>query len=270
IHSNVPLGGGLSSSASLEVAVATLVQSLAEQKLDPVATALLCQKAEHEFAKMPCGIMDQFISVLGQKDHAMLLDCRSYTPTMVPLADPGIQVLITNSNVKHSLTGSEYPQRRKACEDASKILGVAKLRDANMTMLLDAREQLGDVVFRRAKHVIGENDRTQRMANALTCADWNEVGKLMYASHDSLRDDFEVSCPELDVLVELARAADKSFGVIGSRMTGGGFGGCTVSLIKADHVAEYSQYLSKEYYAQTGIEPTLFTTRPARGGYRMF
>lgn len=268
VHSNVPLGGGLSSSASLEVAVATLIQSLAGQIFDPVTTALLCQKAEHEFARMPCGIMDQFISALAQENHAMLLDCRSYVPTMVPLADPNVVVLIANSNVKHSLTGSEYPQRRMACEEASKILGVAKLRDGDMSMLLQKRDQLGEVVFRRARHVIEENNRTILMAKALIEANWNEVGRLMYASHDSLRDDYEVSCPELDTLVELARRASDEFGVIGSRMTGGGFGGCTVSLVKAEQATGFSQYLSKAYQTRTGIKPTLFTTRPSRGACR--
>ncbi|MDD3586210.1 MAG: galactokinase [Thermoguttaceae bacterium] len=270
IHSNVPLGAGLSSSASLEVAVATLVQSLAGQSLPPLKTALLCQKAEHEFAKMPCGIMDQSISVMGKKDNAMFLDCGKNEAILVPFVDPDIQVLIANSNVKHSLTGSEYPQRRKACEDAAKIMNISKLRDASECMLYGAQESMSDAVFRRARHVIRENQRTQRMAISLADANWDEVGMLMYASHDSLRDDFEVSCPELDILVELARTADKSFGVIGSRMTGGGFGGCTVSLIRAGRVAQYIEYLSSQYRAQTGIEPTIFTTRPAQGGHRIF
>lgn len=265
IHSDVPLGGGLSSSAALEVATATLVEVMTEQTLDPVAKALLCQKAEHDYARMPCGIMDQFISVMGQADHLMLLDCRAEEAKMVPLDDPAVTVLITNSNVKHELTGSEYPQRRAACEETAKILGVDALRDATMEMLDAAKAKLSDEYYRRARHVIGEIARTTEAARALERGDWDLVGKLMYASHDSLRDDYEVSCEELDLLVEIAASIGREGGVIGSRMTGGGFGGCTVTLVETDKVDAVCESLCRQYREKEGIDATAFASRPAQG-----
>src|SRR6266536_713425 len=160
IHSTVPLGGGLSSSAALEVSTATLLETITGHKLDPVEKALLCQKAEHDYAGMPCGNMDQFISVMGKENHLLLLDCRSRKPELVPMTDPSVALLITNTNVKHELTGGEYAQRRGQCEQAAKILGVASLRDANANLLERARAKMDEVVFRRARHVIGEIERT--------------------------------------------------------------------------------------------------------------
>ena len=204
IHSNVPLGGGLSSSAALEVATATLLEAITDQKLDPVEKALLCQKAEHDFAGMPCGIMDQFISVMGKESHLLLLDCRSRKPELVPMTDPSVSVLIFNTNVKHELTGSEYPTRRKQCETAARLLSVLSLRDASAKQLEESKGKMEDVVYRRARHVIGEIERTIHAAEAVRASNWPTVGQLMYASHRSLRDDYEVSCPELDAVVEIA------------------------------------------------------------------
>jgi len=270
INSTVPLGGGLSSSASLEVATATLLEQMANVRLDPVKKALLCQKAEHLYANMPCGIMDQFISVLGKAGHAMLLDCRTKTPKMIPMNDPGVSVLIVNSNVKHKLTGSEYPERRAQCEAAAKMLNVSLLRDVTLEMLKASKTKMtkeygSDLPFRRARHVITENLRTEQMATALAKSDWKTCGKLMYASHDSLRDDFEVSCKELDLLVEIAREIGTEGGVIGSRMTGGGFGGCTVSLVKTDKIDSISHTFQKKYKSRRRPEPTIFATKPAQG-----
>jgi len=271
INSNVPLGGGLSSSASLEVAVATLIESMTGQQFDPVQKALICQKAEHNYAKMPCGIMDQLIAVMGQSGHAMLLDCRSKQPEMIPMDDPSISVLIVNSNVKHELTGSEYPDRRRQCEKSAKLLGVPMLRDATLPQLESARNRFGqepdgDVCYRRARHVITENDRTTAMAAALTKRDWATCGQLMGASHQSMKEDFEITCTEIDCLVEIAQSVK---GVIGSRMTGGGFGGCTVSLIETNRTAEIVETITHRYRSATGIEPTAFVTRPAQGaGHR--
>jgi len=267
INSDVPLGGGLSSSASLEVAVATLIEAMTGQRFDPVQKALICQKAEHHYAKMPCGIMDQLIAVLGQAGHAMLLDCRSKQPKMIPMDDPQVSVLIVNSNVKHELTGSEYPDRRRQCEKAAKLLGVPMLRDATLPQLEAARSRFdqepdGDLCYRRAKHVITENDRTTAMATALTKGDWATCGKLMGASHQSMKDDFEITCPEIDCLVEIAQSVD---GVIGSRMTGGGFGGCTVSLIETNRTAEIVEAITSRYRSATSIDPAAFVTRPAQG-----
>jgi len=267
INSDVPLGGGLSSSASLEVAVCTLIEAMTGQQFDPVQKALICQKAEHHYAKMPCGIMDQLIAVLGQSGHAMLLDCRSKQPTMIPMDDPSVSVLIINSNVKHELTGSEYPDRRRQCEKAAKLLDVPMLRDATLPMLESARNRFdqepdGERCYRRARHVITENDRTVAMASALTHRDWTTCGQLMGASHLSMKDDFEITCPEIDCLVEITQSVQ---GVIGSRMTGGGFGGCTVSLIETSRTTAILAEITERYRSATGIEPTAFVTQPGQG-----
>jgi galactokinase len=209
--------------------------------------------------------MDQFTSVMGAEGHLLLLDCRSRKTELVPMADPEIAVLIANSNVKHELTGGEYAQRRGQCEQAARILGVAALRDATQQTLDAARSKLDPVVYRRARHVIGEIDRTVKAAEALKQSDWATVGRLMYASHDSLRDDYEVSCKELDILVEIAREISSAGGVIGSRMTGGGFGGCTVSLVRAKSVEAIAAKLQESYKQRSGIEPTIFLSRPAAG-----
>jgi len=265
IHSTVPLGGGLSSSAALEVATATLLEVITGKKLDPVEKALLCQKAEHDFAGMPCGIMDQFISVMGRENHVLLLDCRSRKPELVPMTDPSVAVLIINTNVKHELTGSEYPARRKQCEAAAKILGVPSLRDATTGLLEKARDKMDKVVFRRARHVIGEIERTVHAAEGVRASNWPAVGRLMYASHRSLRDDYEVSCQELDAVVEIAEAIGIPGGVYGCRMTGGGFGGCAVALVKSDAVEAISKKIAADYKNKTGIEATIFVSRPAAG-----
>ena len=265
VHSNVPLGGGLSSSAALEVATATLLEAVTGRSLDPIQKALLCQKAEHTFAGMPCGIMDQFTSVLGKEDALMLLDCRSQKTEMVPLTDPEVTVLITNSNVKHELTGTEYASRRAQCEETAKTLHVDTLRDVTVVQLEQSKYLLEPAQYRRARHVVSEIERTVAAAVALREGDWAEVGRLMYASHASLRDDFDVSCEELNLLVEIAESLGSSAGVIGSRMTGGGFGGCTVSLVRSEAVGKVSRVLHERYKAKTGIAPTIFATRPAGG-----
>lgn len=265
IHSTVPLGGGLSSSAALEVATATLLEAIAGKKLDPVEKALLCQKAEHDYAGMPCGIMDQFISVMGKEDHLLLLDCRSRKPELVPMTDPSVSLLITNTNVKHELTGGEYAKRRAQCEQAARILGVPSLRDATADVLERARSKMDSVVFRRARHVVGEIKRTPQAAEEARRSNWAEMGRLMYASHASLRDDYEVSCPELDAVVDIAQAIGPQGGVLGCRMTGGGFGGCTVALVRTEKVGAVSDRIASEYERRTKIKPTLFVSRPAAG-----
>jgi galactokinase len=265
IHSTVPLGGGLSSSAALEVAMATLLEAITGQTLDPVEKAILCQQAEHQYAGVPCGIMDQFVSVMGRKDHLLLLDCRSRRTELVPMRDPSVSLLVTNTNVKHELGGGQYAQRRAQCEAAAKILRVPSLRDATFAALQQAKAGMDDAVFRRARHVIAEIERTPRAARLLAASDWSAAGQAMYASHFSLRDDYEVSCPELDAVVEIARAMGERGGVYGCRMTGGGFGGCTVALVKTDAVAAISEKISADYKKKTGIEATLFVSRPAAG-----
>ncbi|KAM7089359.1 galactokinase [Ciconia maguari] len=258
IASDIPLGGGLSSSAALEVATYTFLQQLCPDDGDLVAKALACQKAEHTFAGMPCGIMDQFISVMGKEGHALLIDCRSLETVLIPLTDASLAVLITNSNVRHTLTGSEYPTRRRQCEEAAAALGKASLRDATMAELEAARSRLGEEVYRRARHVISEIARTAQAAQALQDRDYKTFGRLMVESHNSLRDDYEVSCPELDELVAAALEVD---GIYGSRMTGGGFGGCTVTLLEAG-AAERAQHHIQEKYSGTA---TFYLTKPSGG-----
>jgi galactokinase len=265
LNSTVPHGGGLSSSAALEVCTATLIEAATGRQIDPVEKALLAQTAEHEFAGVPCGIMDQFISVMGRENHLLLLDCRSRETQLVPMSDPSVELLIVNTNVKHELSGGEYAQRRAQCKAAAKILGVPSLRDATTDMLESAKSKMDEIVFRRARHVIGEIERTVHAAESIRASNWPEVGDLMYASHASLRDDYEVSCKELDAIVEIAEAIGVKGGVFGCRMTGGGFGGCAVALVKTKSVEAISQKIAADYKTKTGIEATIFVSRPAAG-----
>ena len=267
IESSVPVGGGLSSSAALEVATATLIEAMTGATLHPVEKALLCQKAEHEYAGVPCGIMDQFASAMCRADHLMLLDCRSQKVEHIPFSNPELTVLIVNTHVKHELSGGEYAERRAQCESAARKLGVPSLRDATLDQLESQQTKLEPAEFRRARHAIGEIERTVEAAAAVKAGDWREVGRLMYASHDSLRYDYEVSCRELDLLVDLAHELGRNAGVIGSRMTGGGFGGCTVSLVETERVDAVARHLAATYRARTGIEPGILTSRPARGAH---
>lgn len=267
VDSKVPQGGGLSSSAALEVATATLVEAVTGRTLDPVDKSRLAQKAEHEYAGMPCGIMDQFSSALGAAGKLLLIDCRTETAELIPLDDPGVAVLVVNTNVKHELTGSEYPERRAQCEQSAKLLGVATLRDVSSEQLEANRAKLDPLLYRRAHHVVGEIERTTRAAEALQAGDWPLVGELMYASHASLRDDFEVSCPELDILVEAAQQVGVEGGVIGARMTGGGFGGCIVALVRAGREREVADRIGAIYRERTGLQATPFVTKPARGAH---
>ena len=267
VLSTVPQGGGLSSSAAFEVATATLAEAVSGQRLDPADKAKLCQQAENEYAGVPCGIMDQFASAACRAGEAMRIDCRSLATTPAPLTDEALGVLIINSNVKHNLGESEYPLRRAQCEAAAAKLGVAALRDANAQQLEAAKSQLNELEYRRARHVIGANERVESFITAATAGDWPAAGQLMYASHTSLRDDYQVSCPQVDRLVELATEVGLAGGVYGSRITGGGFGGCTVSLIKAAAVGKIVAAILPAYQASTGIEATAFLSRPARGAH---
>jgi galactokinase len=265
--SDVPLGGGLSSSAAFEVATATLLEAALGQPLDPVEKARLCRKAEHDYALVPCGIMDQLISVLGDDAGALLIDCRTEQTSLVPFADPAVSVLIANSNVRHSLGDGAYAARLSACVEAARQLGVPELGQATPAMVAAAEAALGPLLHRRARHVVTENARTRAAADALAGGDWRAAGALMYASHQSLRDDFEVSAPELDTLVELARDIGEAGGVFGARMTGGGFGGCTVTLAASDRVAAIGEHLAREYQHRHDRPLTWFVSRPARGAH---
>ncbi len=263
-QSNVPIGGGLSSSASLEVAMATLIEAIVGKSIPLADKGKVCQKAEHEFVGVPCGIMDQFSSVLCEADHVLLLDCRDQSFQQIPFADPDIVVLIINSEVKHELSGGEYAQRRTQCEEALQMLEAKSYRDVTLQQVQEKKSTLEETVFNRAHHVVTEIARTVKTAEAMKKNGWQAVGELMYASHASLRDDFEVSCKELDVLVDIASKTD---GVIGARMTGGGFGGCIVALVQGNKADSISDTICRQYQTQTGVKPSAFMTRPARGAH---
>jgi galactokinase len=265
IHSDVPIGAGLSSSAALETAMASLLEAITGVTLDPVDKILLCQKAEHVFAGVPCGIMDQFISALGRSGQVMLLDCRSKEPTWLPWADPAVAVLIINTNVKHELSSSGYADRRRSCETAARLMGVPSLREATMTKLREVASSLDEMSVRCARHVIGEIERTTRAAEWIRLGEWVDFGRLMGESHVSLRDDYAVSCFELDSAVEIAQGIGRAGGVFGCRMTGGGFGGCAVALIETSSQDAIVREIAAAYLERTRIEASLFVSRPAEG-----
>ncbi|MGH9522941.1 MAG: galactokinase, partial [Terriglobales bacterium] len=209
----------------------------------------------------PCGIMDQFISVNGQVGHALMLDCRSLEFQQVPIP-PGIAVVACNTMTHHAIAGGEYNIRRQQCELAARFFGVRALRDVSMAEFKRRESQLPGVECRRARHVISENARVADFAKALSEDDRPLLGRLMADSHRSLRDDFEVSCPELDVMVEVANQAE---GLIGARMTGGGFGGCTVNLVREDAVEAFRDFVARRYEEQSGMRPEIYVSRPAEG-----
>jgi galactokinase len=265
IVSEVPLGGGLSSSAALEVAAATMLEAATGATLDPREKARLCRQAEHEFAGVPCGLMDQLASVMGDEAGALLIDCQFEVVRVVPFDDPAVSVLICNTNVKHALADGAYLRRRTECAEAARELGVTSLRDATPEMVEGARGIFDPVVRRRARHVATENIRTLAAAAHLEAREFTKVGALMYESHRSLRDDFEVSSLELDALVDAAREIGEAGGVLGARMTGGGFGGCTVTLVRTEAVGAVAEEISHAYRRRTGRAPSTFVSRPANG-----
>lgn len=265
IHSTIPLGAGLSSSAAIEVAAATVVEGLLGIDLNPKNKALLCQRAEQQFAGVPCGIMDQFASVFAEKDHLVLIDCRSEEVQSIPFADDSVDVIIADTKVQHELSDGSYANRRKQTEIALAILAKDSWREVSLDDLENAKAGMSEVVYRRARHVVTEIERTQRAAMGIARGRMDEVGELMAASHRSLRDDFEVSCKELDVMVEAAWSIGEAGGVIGSRMTGGGFGGSTVTLARADATNAVMEEMSRQYRESTGIEPHIFSTKAVDG-----
>lgn len=267
ISSDVPLGAGLSSSAALEISAAAAFLALCNESLDSTDLALTAQKAEHAYVGTLCGIMDQLTVSAAQRSHALLIDCRSLEVKPIDLNLPGTTVVICNTNVKHELASSAYNQRRQECEDAVTILRrdlptISALRDVNPGELKEHAKELPDVLYRRARHIITENARTLEAAIALKDGDVEKFGRLMSSSHASLRDDYEVSSAELDLMVELA---GNSEGVLGARMTGGGFGGCTVNLVRSETVESFSRFITDEYWARTGIEPHIYAVETDDG-----
>jgi len=263
-NSTVPIGGGLSSSASLELATAKALLAAAGVTVDDYELALICQKAEHDYAGTPCGIMDQAISVMGQAGRALLLDCRDGAVRQVKFDDPDIAVLVADTQVKHDLTDGGYAARRDQCYAAAAKLGVKMLRDADAATVAAAgdRGTLSGKELMRARHVVGEIQRTLEAVTAMEEGDYATFGRLMYASHASLRDDYEVSCEELDAIVEIARGCE---GVYGARMTGGGFGGCAIVLARAASAEAIASAISDGYAERYGRPCPVFATRAAAG-----
>ncbi len=262
ISGNVPQGAGLSSSASLEVAVGTVFRELYALSLDGAAIALNGQEAENKFVGCNCGIMDQLISALGQPDHAMLLDCRTLGTRAVSLPE-NVAVVIINSNFRRNLVGSEYNTRRQQCEAGARFFNKPALRDVTLAEFEAAEHQLDPLVAKRVRHVITENARTQEAADVLGRGDLTRMGELMAESHASMRDDFEITVPPIDQLVEIVKAELGTAG--GVRMTGGGFGGCIVALMPEDRVEQIKAAVAEKYQAQTGIKETFYVCKASAG-----
>jgi galactokinase len=265
VTSNLPIGAGLSSSAAFEVAIATSLERLNGFRLDPIDKALLCQRAEHEFARVPCGIMDQLASVCGRRGQALFIDCRTIEIRWVDFSDSNVSVLICNSNTSHSLASSQYASRRADCEQAARLLGRSSLRDVSYEELPKLDSVLAETLLARVRHVVTENRRVQDFAKALSAGDWEWAGRLMYESHTSLRDAYQVSCNELDWLVETARSLALERGVYGSRMTGAGFGGSTVNLVRTDCVEDIIQAIGRKYLSVANKPMTAIVARSAEG-----
>jgi len=270
VRGEVPIGSGLSSSAAIEVATGFALLDSNDVEIDRLELAKLCQQAENEFVGMRCGLMDQFISCFGQAGHALMLDCRLLDYKVLRLPE-SVKLVVCNTMVKHELAASEYNARRAECEEgvrvlAQKIPNVRSLRDVTMNDLERFMSELPEVVYRRCRHVVSENDRVIQAATALTSGDLAIFGKLMAESHKSLRDDYEVSCKELDLMVDLANKAE---GVVGARMTGGGFGGCTINLVESNSVDQFKKSVTSGYAEATGREPEIYVCSAAQGAERV-
>lgn len=266
IQGQVPIGAGLSSSASLEVAIALALLSVSHTEVSQLDLVKACQRAEHEYVGTRCGIMDQFVAVFGSAGHALMLDCRSLEYEKLAIPEDA-RLVICNSMVKHELASGEYNRRRADCEAGVKTFRktmpqVRALRDVSIADLEQQRSELPEELFRRCRHVISENRRVLDAAEALRSTDLKHFGQLMYESHRSLRDDYEVSCKELDLLVEIAGSCE---GVFGSRMTGGGFGGCTITLVQSSAVETFRETIVKSYVAGTGLVPDVYVCSAAQG-----
>ena len=263
---NVPREAGLSSSAAVEVGAVALSMKLFNIELGPLEVVRLARRAENEFVNVPCGIMDQFVSALGKRNHALFLDCRDLTYRHVPLSGR-VKIVVCYSGVRRALAASEYEIRLQQCRQAVAQLGttglaVKSLREIDMTDLEVASHSLSEILLKRARHVVSENDRVLKAVRDLERGDLESFGKLMVASHRSLRDDYEVSSRELDVLVELAL---KQTGVLGARMTGAGFGGCTVNLVRADAAELFADAVKEDYHEATGLNAEAYVCEASDG-----
>jgi galactokinase len=262
VSGNVPQGAGLSSSAALEVVIGQTFKELFDLDISQSEIALNGQQAENEFVGCNCGIMDQMISAVGKENHAMLLDCRSLETQLVSMPED-LSVVIINSNKKRGLVDSEYNTRREQCEEAANILGVKALRDADMALFDSKRDLMSEATAKRARHVITENDRTVEAAKALADRDMTRMGQLMAQSHASMRDDFEITVPAIDTLVEIVKAVIGDQG--GVRMTGGGFGGCIVSLMPPALVDDVKAAVEAQYQTATGLKESIYVCQAKDG-----
>lgn len=267
ISGNVPVGSGLSSSAAIEVATAFALDRMFSLSIPPVELALLCQRAEHDFVGVKCGIMDQFISALGKEDHALLIDCRDLSYRAVPLRLEGFSLVIADSRAPRELASSAYNERRAECDEGVRLLsgkfpGIASLRDISEKDFRESENSLPEKIRRRCRHVISENARTLKAARALEEENLASFGKLMTESHLSLRNDYEVSSEHLDILVNAALEGNEC---LGSRLTGAGFGGCTVSLVRTEKIPVFRERLTRIYKEKTGLAPWIYTSRACRG-----
>jgi len=267
-RSDIPQKAGLSSSAALEVVTALTMAKLNLLEIKPLEMAHLCRRAENNFVGVACGIMDQYVSCLGQKNNALFIDCRSNDYELVPFKDHNYQIVICNSKIQRGLVNSEYNRRREECKRAAEFFNhklkreIRALRDVTIDEYKRYQVQLPEVIARRARHVILENYRVQAGVQALREENFLAFGQLMVESHQSLKEDYEVSCAELDLLVNLAL---KQKGVLGARMTGAGFGGCTVNLIEKNYVDAFEKTIKQGYKKITGIFPDISVTPPAEG-----
>ncbi len=249
VSSTIPMGSGVSSSAALELAFLVVHRHFGELEADGVKLALLGKYAENRFVGVNSGIMDQLASAMGKKDLAMFIDTRSLDLEYAPIPE-GLSIVLCDTKKERSLTTSAYNERRAQCEKAAEELGVKALRDATLEMLNAARGRMDEVVFRRAKHIVTEDARSQEFKRALEKSDLARIGAIMKAGHESLRDDFEVSCRELDIMAEAAWAAP---GCVGARMTGGGFGGACVALVQSDQVTQFTEAVLNQYDQKSGL-----------------
>ena len=261
VYSDLPNGAGLSSSAAFELAVAKALTITASGDWDPVQAAILAQKAENNWVGVSCGIMDQLICAVGKEKHATLIDCRDLSYQSAPLP-PQTKIVIMDTGTRRGLKDSAYNDRREACDEAARIMGVSSLRDATLDNITQLEPPLPEKLQNRALHVVSENLRVQKAAQAMRAGDPKTLGDLLKRSHQSLRDKYEVSCPELDTMVEIANEQSACYG---ARMTGAGFGGCAVALVSEDSVESFCKDVSKAYKEKTGIEPAIFGTTPSEG-----
>ncbi len=266
IHSNVPIGSGLSSSAALEVCAATGFQFMIGLSIGSADTARLCQRVENEFVGVNTGIMDQFISALAEEGHALLIDCRDLSYQNVPMP-AGATIVVCDTLKRRGLVSSEYNTRRAECEQAARTLGVPLLRDLSITDLSRMERVLAPVVAKRARHVVTEDARVLAAVEAMRANDLGTLGRLMEESHASLRDDYEVSCPELDTMVEIARHQP---GCLGARLTGAGFGGCTANLVKNEAISAFISSVGREYKAKSGLDAPIYVCHATAGANVLF